>query len=357
MIGILDAPDVSAGMEILGRMETAWNFVLADRHGNIGYQMSGRMPVRRPGWNGFVPLPGWDPNNDWRGFVPSSDLPRVLNPESGFFATANNNLNDLGRVRPINVSQGSYRADRIASLLSARDDWSVDDTERVQMDVFSLQAERFMAVLRPLLPDGPTGEPLRQWDCRYDLDSRGAYLFEKFYRELIVEVFGSVCGAGVLQFISRETGILTAFYHRFDEVLLRSDSVWFGAEGRDVVFARVAAQVLDGEVKTLGEHQQIRLTHLLLGGRLPAWLGFDYGPVALPGGRGTIHQTQIYRSGGRETSFAPSYRFVTDLGQSSVRSCLAGGPSDRRFSGLYTTGVKEWAKGQFKVVRGRWLSC
>jgi penicillin amidase len=182
MFGMLDAPDVSTGMELLGRIETAWNFVLADRHGNIGYQMSGRMPIRRAGWKGFVPVPGWDPENDWRGFVPPPDLPRVLNPEAGFLATANNDLNDLGRVRPINVCQGPYRVDRIARLLEARDDWTVDDIERMQMDVYSLQAERFMAVLRPLLPDGPMGEILRTWDGCYPLDSRGAYLFEQFYQ-------------------------------------------------------------------------------------------------------------------------------------------------------------------------------
>jgi penicillin amidase len=118
-----------------------------------------------------------------------------------------------------------------------------------------------------------------------------------------------------------------------------------------VVFARVAARVLGQEAKTLGEDQQIRLTHPLLRGRLASWLGFDYGPVALRGGRGTIHQTQIYRSGGRETSFAPSYRFITDLGERCVRTSLAGGPSDRRFSGRYTTGIADWLEGRFKTLQ------
>jgi penicillin amidase len=309
------------------------------------------MPVRREAWNGLLPLPGWDPENDWKGFVSPDDLPRATNPPAGFIVTANNDLNHLGRVDPINLPMGPYRAARITELIAARDDWSVAETERLQMDVFSLQAARFMAVLRPLLPDGPRADLLRSWNLCYELDSEGAYLFERFYRELVVEVFGSVCGAEVARFVAGETGILTDFYHNFDQVLLRADSVWFGAEGRDAVFSRVAERVLRGEVKKWGDHQQFRMKHLLLGDRLPSWLGFNYGPVALRGSRATIHQGQVYRSGGRETSFAPSYRLVTELGESAARTCLAGGPSDRRFSLWYTTGIPDWVAGRFKTLR------
>ena len=68
IVEIIDAKTVSQGMDLLGRIETSWNFVLADREGNIGYQMSGLMPKRREGISGFVPLPGWEEKNDWQGF-------------------------------------------------------------------------------------------------------------------------------------------------------------------------------------------------------------------------------------------------------------------------------------------------
>jgi penicillin amidase len=95
----------------------------------------------------------------------------------------------------------------------------------------------------------------------------------------------------------------------------------------------------------------ITMTHLLLGGRLPRWLGFDHGPVALRGGRATIHQGQIYRAGGRQTSFAPSYRLVTDLAETAAHTSLGGGPSDRRFSGWYVSEVSDWLAGRFKTLR------
>jgi penicillin amidase len=351
--GMAHAADVSAGMDLVGRIETAWNWVLADAHGNIGYQMSGRMPRRRPGWNGFVPQAGWDPANDWQGFVPPQELPRALNPDRGYLVTANDDLNHLGRARPITACMGAYRAERIGALLAARDDWDVAAIEQLQMDVTSTHAERFMAILRPLLPATPQGEVLKKWDCSYECDSIGAYLFERFYRALLVDVFGRSCGTEVLRFLARETGILADFYANFDGVLLSPDSVWYGDEGRDAAFARVAATALETPPRTWGSTQQLVMRHLLLGGRLPRWLGFDHGPIALRGGRGTIHQGQIYRSGGRETSFAPSFRFVTDLGAANAHTALAGGPSDRRFSRWYVSGVADWRHGRFKTVGPR----
>ncbi len=350
ILGILHAPDVARGMELLGQIETAWNWVLADRSGNIGYQMSGHMPRRVAGNRGVVPMAGWNPDNDWRGFVSPEELPRSVNPECGFLATANNDLNHLGQVRPISLPMGSYRAERIAALLRARDDWSVEATQVMHMDLYSLQAERFMMVLRPLLSDTDNAARLRDWDCRYDSDSKGAFLFEKFYRALIVEVFGAVCGVEVLRFLTEETGILTDFYANFDRVLLDPGSVWYGDADRDAIFKRVADQVLTEPAHTLGSQQRVMMKHLLLGGRLPRFLGFDYGPVELRGGRATIHQGQIYRSGGRETTFAPSYRLVTDLGEPVAYTCLAGGPSDRRFSRWYASELSNWLAGRFKAL-------
>jgi penicillin G amidase len=347
---ILHAPDVAAGMELLGQIETAWNWVLADRHGNIGYQMSGRMPLRRAGWSGFAPVPGWEPANDWQGFVPPADLPCALNPATGFIATANQDLNHLGRARPINMPMGPYRADRIAHLLAARDGWTVADVRAMQMDVLSPQAERFMEILRPRLPATPAGEILRRWDCRYDLASEGASLFERFYRALVADVFGRVCGDEILHFLAAESGILADFYFNFDRILLSAESAWWGPEGRDATFARVAAAAVTPPVHSWGSERQLLMKHLLLGGRLPRWCGFDHGPIALRGSRATLHQGQIYRAGGRDTSFAPSFRLVVDLGTDEAHTAIAGGPSDRRFSRWYTSGVAGWLAGDLKTL-------
>jgi penicillin amidase len=155
----------------------------------------------------------------------------------------------------------------------------------------------------------------------------------------------------VIEHLGEQTGILADFYANFDRVLLDAGSVWYGDEGRDAVFRRVAALALVAPARRWGERQRIVMKHVLLGGRLPRLFGFDRGPIELIGGRATIHQGQIYRSGARETSFAPSYRLVTDLGEPAAYTALAGGPSDRRFSRWYASGIADWLAGRLKRLR------
>jgi len=351
LLGMLRAPDVATGMALLGGVETGWNWVLADAAGSIGYQMSGLMPLRHGERRGLVPLPGWLPENDWQGFADPADLPRAMNPEAGFFATANQDLNRFGRRPAITLAMGSDRAERISTLLAARRDWDTASTVRLQMDTFSTHAERFMTILLPLLPGGEHARTLREWDLRYEPGARGVLLFERFYGRLYQRVFGGVCGPEVAAFLRGETGILTDFFACFDAVLLDPQSAWMRPEGRDAVFAAVAHETLGPSAPAPEDDRRFVMTHVLLGGRLPRWLGFERGPLPLRGGRATVHQGQVYRSGGRETTFMPSYRLVTDFAEEAVHTCLLGGPSDRRWSRWYASGIDDCLAGRPKRLQ------
>jgi len=68
----------------------------------------------------------------------------------------------------------------------------------------------------------------------------------------------------------------------------------------------------------------------------------------LPGGRATVHQGQIYNNAGRKTSFAPSFRLVTDMAENVLYTNFIGGVSDRRFSKLYNNDFLNWKNGVFR---------
>ncbi len=346
-----NASSVYEGMRHLGALESSFNWVLADAAGHIGYQMSGLIPIRREGWSGLVPVAGWDPANDWRGFHAIEDLPRAFDPERGFIVTANDDLNHLGKIAPITVDMGPYRSQRIAELLEARDALAPDDMKRIQMDVRSKQAERFLEILRPLLPDTPDGRALREWNFEYSADSLGADAFERFYAELFCAVFGRLLGEEAVGFLKDETGIFTDFYSSFDRVLLSPRSVWFGDVSREELYERAIARALSSTPRSWGSRRALVQKHLLFGERLPRALGFDRGPFPLIGGRATPHQGQIYRAGGRVTSFAPSFRLITDFSEPGWESCLAGGPSDRRFSRWYDSEMRSWLAGDYKRTK------
>ncbi len=356
MAEIADAKNVAEARHLLREVSISGNWVIADRAGNIGYQQSGLMPRRAA--SGLYPLPGWQSDSAWQGLVPAEELAWEENPPEEFIATANDNRNQPGRPKAINLCQGSYRVERIAELLRAKPKLTIADMKEIQADLFSTQARRFMIPLRPLIPDTPAGRILAEWNLCYDRASRGATLFEAFYQTLLRKVFGEgLFGLAIWDAVVSSTNLLGAYFQVFDEALLGQDESWFPECGRNEVFRAVLEDVLSipfDNVLPWGEMRHVMLRNILLGGKLPAFvsriLGVDYGPISVPGGRATICQGQIFRTHGRLTTFAPSYRSVTDLGRDEVFTSLAGGPSGRIFSGLYTTDLARWMKFDYKTL-------
>jgi penicillin amidase len=297
-------------------------------------------------------------NFHWKGYAAGDQLARISNPAEGYLVTANNDMNQEGKPLSINLPMGPERFQRISQLLAPLNRCTVKDMKNIQRDRYSLQAERFMAVIRPLLPESPAGKLLNEWDCQYLNPSRAASLFEEIYSALLMELFGAgLLGEDVWRCAVAESGLLVDYYHFFDRAALGDYPSWFGAGGRDEVLRAVIERVLKRFhtpelVPTWGSKRQITMTNLFFRGKLPRFLGFDYGPISLEGNRATVVQGAIYTSRGRITTFAPSYRFVTDLAESHAHTALAGGPSDRRFSKWYTTDISRWLNYEYKVLDG-----
>ena len=68
----------------------ATNFVYADKAGNVAYIYNAAMPDRKagPDWRGLVP--GTDSSLIWKGSIPYSSYPKVINPASGYVFNSNN---------------------------------------------------------------------------------------------------------------------------------------------------------------------------------------------------------------------------------------------------------------------------
>lgn len=339
---------VEEGMKVIGEIESAFSWVMADRKGNIGYQMSGMLPKRADGISGFAPLPGWKSENDWQGFHDPADLPRAYNPEEGYIITANNDLNHLGKVDPINIPMGDYRAERIKDLIENGSKIGIEENKVMHYDTYSLQAEKFLAIIIPLLPDTPQADILKNWDLCYEVNSQGAFIFEMVYRSLYYEVFGRALGLGLEDFLRNESSIFIDFYANFDAILLKENSAWFRGRTRKEVYQRAMENGLKVPPREWGSINQITLSNILLGGKMPKFLGFDKGPFPLRGGRASVHQGQVYNSAGRATSFAPSFRLITDLSEDIVYTNFPGGVSDRRFSKLYNSDWENWVKGIYR---------
>lgn len=354
--GMLQAPYMQTTSDALNSFKgldfSAFNWVAADDKGNIGYQMSGRNPIRKEGCSGLLPLPGWDESFDWSGFYNRGMNPSLYNPAEQYIVTANQDLNELGEVRVTNLAMAPYRTRRIKELLEARKDHSIESMKQVQYDLYSKQAEDFMNVIRPLLPETEKGRILAEWDLKYSSDSVGTFLFERIYSELIALVFGELnFGPNVLDYLVHETVLMHDYYYNFDRVLLSENSTWFRDQDRINLFNKAISRALTVKAEPFGKGRKIIMRNTFFGGRLPRFLGFDYGPIELIGGRATISISQIFRVGDRTATFSPTYRFITDFKEKKIHSVLAGGPSDRRFSRFYISGIKGWVEGKYNELK------
>jgi penicillin amidase len=353
---LLNLPHAKSVPEAMGRFKmidaVSMNWVVADKEGNIGYQMSGRLFNRPPGVSGMLALPAWEEKYDNYGFVDMDKLPSLYNPEDGIVVTTNQDLNYLGEANPINLPMGTYRAERIREMLSSGEKLNIDYMKKMHYDLYSLQAEQLMYTFAPLLPDSENGKILKEWDMRYDTDSKGAMLFESVYRSLINVVFGDHgFGRDIVDFVIKETSLFNDYYANLDNILLRENSNWFEGRDRKELFTVAIEEGLNVNAVRYGDTRKIMLSHLLLGGQLPRIFGYDYGPIEMPGSCATIPQGQIFKTAGRTTTFCPSYRFIADMADEGIHSNIAGGPTDRRFSRWYVNDMKNWLGGVYKILK------
>ncbi len=179
----------------------AQNFVYADVDGNIGYQMPGRVPIRKSG-NGAAPMPGWDGEHEWTGYIPFDELPKLFNPPQGFIVTANNAVVD--DTYPYWITgdwERGYRARRITQLIESKDKWGVQDIREIHGDVQSGHADDVLPVVfkavdgMPLASEVNTAvELLKKWDRRNTTDSAASTIFEAFWFKLAHKLFADDLG-------------------------------------------------------------------------------------------------------------------------------------------------------------------
>jgi penicillin amidase len=181
------------------------NMIYADSMGNIGYQMTGVLPVRPLNGTGMAPVPG-NGTFDWLEHkVPFESMPRVLNPKKGYIASANNAVVPRGyRVMVTNDWDGTsdgYRAQRITELIEKASPSSpspqlhdVSSMMHMQSDLFSGLFRDYRALVLPhLTPKTAEGVALVQaWNgtgsAAFDgvmrVGTNQGALFQRWYLQL-----------------------------------------------------------------------------------------------------------------------------------------------------------------------------
>jgi penicillin amidase len=215
-----------------------------------------------------------------------------------------------------------------------------------------MQAHDLLPVLLALVEDdSPLKKKLAVWDCRYTPTSTEATLFQHFYRNVVLEIFGSEEGIGWRRmcYLCTRMGFSMMVLTAVDRTLRKVTSSWWRGRSKKVLIQRAAELALTEPVEPWAAFNSFHFVNRFLGmGRAGRWLGFRSRPVAMPGCHATPFQGHLLTTATRESTFAPSYHFVTDLGTDEAWTNLPGGPSESRFSQWYKSDISLWLAGEYK---------
>jgi len=174
------------------------NFVYADREGNIGYQLSGQVPIRAKG-NGLLPVPGWTGEYEWTGTIPFDDMPTGFNPPRGYFLSANNQ--PVGDDYPYLLGydwDNGYRARRIEELITAKPVLSPEDLQAMHADTLSIPPREITPYLVRIQSTDSRVQALvdrlKGWDYRCTWDSVECTIFQDNMAFLLRAVYGDDLG-------------------------------------------------------------------------------------------------------------------------------------------------------------------
>ncbi|HVX66657.1 MAG TPA: penicillin acylase family protein [Bryobacteraceae bacterium] len=331
------------------------NFVYADVDGNIGYQATGRLPVRK--YEADVPVDGSSGAAEWEGYIPFEQLPRTYNPASGMIASANQNpfpANYPYRVR--GSFAAPYRVNRIVQLLRARGKWRAGEMLSIQTDVYSefgrYLSRELVAAYKRRGVRGPevdqAVEALRTWDGRMEQGRAAPLIFTLAYQHLRAAVADRASpGHGLLY---QDSSVFNAAYQlapaALEDLLRRRAPGWFPDWDQALLRALVdgvdEGRRMQGRNISkwdYGRYIELSLPHPVVG-RVPL-LGryFNIGPVAQSGSPLTVKQTT--------RRLGPSMRTTVDLGDLERSSMnLLIGESGQALSSHYKDQWKAYASGQ-----------
>jgi acyl-homoserine-lactone acylase len=183
-----------------------FNVIYADRSGNILYLFNGNVPKRTKGdfafWRGTID--GSDSKLIWNEIHPYSDLPRVLNPPSGFLQNCNDppwtctypTVLKSGNFPSYMAPSGmSLRPQRAVNMIKDNPSVSYDQLVGYKMNTGMEAADRFLNDLLLAAESYPDAtalkacKVLKAWDRKTDAGSRGAILFAAWWDEIRSNMF------------------------------------------------------------------------------------------------------------------------------------------------------------------------
>jgi penicillin amidase len=344
------------------------NLLAADTAGRTGWLLRARVP-RRGGENGWLPVPGWTGEHEWRGWIPFEEMPRALDPAPGFLVTANN--------RPVADDHSDYlctdchpphRARRVADLLlSDAALRSVDGAAAIHADTLSRPAIEMQGRLARLAGGlSPAAEALRAellaWDARMDAGSRAAARYVAL-RLALVRRFGEVSGLAALEghpWLSPAPGVapLTQLWWALPALLRADDATLLRGADWDALLREALEEVAAAPpAEPWGEVHRPRFAHPL-SALFPEAAPLLDPPSEVLGGDGdTVQANGPVAPAGPRAAYGALARYAFDVGAwGNSRWSVFLGASGHPGSPHYADQHAMWAACRMAPMLADWAA-
>ena len=299
------------------------NLLAADTAGRTGWLLRARVP-RRGRENGWLPVPGWTGEHEWRDWIPFEEMPRALDPAPGLLATANN--------RPVADGHPDYlctdchpphRARRVAELLADPALRSVDGAAAIHADTLSRPAMEMQKHLARLAGLSSAGEALRAellaWDARMEAGSRAAARYIAL-RLALVRRFGEASGLSALAgrpWLSPAPGVapLTQLWWAMPALLRADDATLLRGTSWDALLHGALEEVAAAPLtEAWGEMHRPRFAHPLSALFPEAAPLLDPPAAALAGDGDTVQANGLVAPAGPRAAYGALARYAFDVG-------------------------------------------
>lgn len=361
----VDDIEVAAGYAKSGQ-----NWIYADKTGNIGFYFLGGIP-KRAGFTGELPVPGWDGQHEWAGYVADRHQPHLKNPQQGFIVNANNKIEPEGYPHVITTYYATPdRFLRIQEMLEKQDRFTPADFENMLADTLIVMARDWMPLIQRSLEEvklseleKETRELLLGWDLFSGKDATAPAVFNVFLNYLAENTFKKRLGAELYVFYM--TGDKNIPFNVLREMIQKGESAWFDdpdtreKEGLPEVLAQsfqdsvaFLEKKLGGNVRDWqwGKLHTLTIYHPF--GKKSALLGkaFNRGPYPVSGSIFTVNPTYFKISKGfTAQGGGASFRHIIDFADmTNSKRILPGGISGNVMSPHYDDQIELWLAGKFR---------
>lgn len=338
------------------------NMTFADVAGHIGWQTTGRLPVRSFG-NGTVPVDANRHPNTWAGWVPYEEMPRRYGGDSDWIGNANHNT--VKKDYPYYYSSyfaPYYRYQRLKELMELPGQKTVADYWNYQRDDLNVFARRVAPIMAQALLSNPEtatmAQILQNWDYHDRIDSNAPTVFQTTYRHLAKLTYEDELGPDLA------ATMLQSWYfwqERLETMLVAGDSKWFDIistpDKKETLSELIQLAALKAKTEltnkigkdingwTWGKvHQIVYINPIRRSGTGKKWLGGGSHPM---GGSGETLYRGLYEfNKPDEIKIAAAMRMVADLSDSEkVIAVINGGVTGRTFHPNFKNQIDTYHNG------------